>query len=397
MIDQRHASLRGPVLVTGGTGFIGGRLIERLVLEMKCRVRVLVRNFASAARVATLPVDLRYGDVTDAQAVRRAAEGCSSIFHCAYGNSGSPRVRRAVNVEGARNALDAALAARLERLVFLSTVMVYGSTPEGDLDETAPRRRTGGTYGDSKLEAEVLAMSYFDRHRLPVAILQPTTVYGPYAPYWTTAFLRALKKSRIILIDRGEGICNAVYVDDVVSAMILAAVRPEAVGETFLISGPAPVTWREFFSFYEGMLGVSNTVSMSVDEAVGYYRRTERLPSLVHELRGVLRDDPGIRDRLLRTREAAFIKEAISALLPEALWDRVKRRLLSGNAQEIGLRIRAPGNPIASLDPALARFCSLKTRVVTDKAKRLMGYEAAFTLQSGMRLTEDWARWANLL
>ena len=71
--------------------------------------------------------------------------------------------------------------------------------------------------------------------------------------------------------------------------------------------------------------------------------------------------------------------------------------LLAGNAQEIGLRIHAPGNPIASLDPALARFCSLKTRVVTDKAKRLMGYEAAFTLQSGMRLTEDWARWANLL
>jgi len=56
MIDQHHASLRGPVLVTGGTGFIGGRPIERLVLEMKCRVRVLVRNFASAARIATLPV-----------------------------------------------------------------------------------------------------------------------------------------------------------------------------------------------------------------------------------------------------------------------------------------------------------------------------------------------------
>jgi len=83
-------TLRGKqVLVTGGTGFIGGRLVEKLVLECDAKVRVLVRNFAHSASIARFPLEIIQGDVTDTEAVRRAADGCDVIFHCAYGNSGT--------------------------------------------------------------------------------------------------------------------------------------------------------------------------------------------------------------------------------------------------------------------------------------------------------------------
>src|SRR5436305_15155746 len=110
--------------------------------------------------------------------------------------------------------------------------MVYGQTTDGDLDETAPRRRFGNAYSDSKLEAEQIALS----SGLPVAVLQPTAVYGPYGGVWTEAVIRALKAGRQILVNGGDGLGNAVYVDDLVSAMLLAAVKVGVVREPFLIS-----------------------------------------------------------------------------------------------------------------------------------------------------------------
>ena len=79
---------------------------------------------------------------------------------------------------------------------------------------------------------------------LPVAVLQPTAVYGPYGGVWTEAVIRALRSGRQILVNGGDGLGNAVYVDDLVSAMLLAAVREGVVGEAFLVSGPGAVTFN---------------------------------------------------------------------------------------------------------------------------------------------------------
>ena len=118
------------ILVTGASGFIGGRVVEKLVRDRGARVRALVRDVAGAARIARFPVELVRGDVTDPPSVRAAASGCQAIIHCAYGNRGSATERHAVNVAGTRNVLDAAVAAQVDRVVHLSTLVVYGLTPE---------------------------------------------------------------------------------------------------------------------------------------------------------------------------------------------------------------------------------------------------------------------------
>ena len=129
------------VLVTGATGFIGGRLAERLVVEHGARVRALVRNFGRAARLARFPIELVQGDLCSPESIDRAVAGCDYVFHCAYGSDGQDDARRVVNAQGTRHVLDAALKHRVKRVVHTSTVTVYGNTPDGPLDETAPRRQ----------------------------------------------------------------------------------------------------------------------------------------------------------------------------------------------------------------------------------------------------------------
>src|SRR5262245_43355666 len=93
------------VLVTGATGFIGGRLVEHLVQAEGACVRALVRNFANAPRLARFPVEFVAGDLLSPDAVARAVEGCEVVFHCAYGNGGDDAARKNVTVGGTETLL----------------------------------------------------------------------------------------------------------------------------------------------------------------------------------------------------------------------------------------------------------------------------------------------------
>jgi nucleoside-diphosphate-sugar epimerase len=383
-------------LITGASGFIGGRLAERLVLRHGAKVTALVRGAASAARLARIPVDFALGDVTDPHALDRAMRGCDLVFHCAYGTSGSQKHRAWINKTGTERVLEAAHRAAVSRLVYLSTLMVYGRTGDGDLDETAPRRRFGNAYSDSKLEAEEIALQYARSGRVPVTVLQPTAVYGPYGGVWTVAPIESLKSGRMILIDGGSGTANAVYVDDLVSAMMLAAVREAAVGEAFLISGSEPVSWRELYGHFERMLGVNRTVSMTVEEAHAYYRRHQKqIARLPGELLRTFRQDRAFRDRLMGTRELLALREMASSVLPEKVQQTIKGKMSGGGRPSSPSADREP--PIHPLTPEMIDFFTPKTRVRIDKARRLLGWEPAFSLERGMELTGQWARWADLL
>lgn len=385
------------VLVTGASGFIGGRLVERLVRHHHADVRALVRNPSSAARLARFPIDFQMGDVTRSTDLDKAMTGREVVFHCAYGTSGSQKHRAWVNKVGTERVLEAAHRAGSPRVVYLSTLMVYGRTGDGDLDETAPRRRFGNAYSDSKLEAEKVALQYSRSGRVPVAVLQPTAVYGPFGGVWTAGPLQALKTGRMILIDGGSGLANAVYVDDLVSAMLLAAVKDEAVGEAFLVSGPEAVSWRELYERFSGILGEgpSRTVSMTADEARAFYGKHRRETSRLHqELLRQFKQDQGFRDRLMATRELFALRELASSILPEALQTRIKGRMSGGGRPPSPIDRALPIHP---LTPEMIDFYTPKTRVRIDKARRLLGYEPAFSLERGMELTGQWARWAGLV
>jgi nucleoside-diphosphate-sugar epimerase len=382
------------VLVTGGSGFIGGRLVGRLATECGARVRVLVRSYSSAARIARYAIEMVRGDVTVAEDVDRAAAGCDVLFHCAYGKDGDDRSRRRATVSGVDNVVAAARRHGASRVVHTSTVSVYGDLTARQLDETAPRRRTGDSYGDAKVDAENAALEAWRTHGVPVSVIQPTVVYGPFGFTFTVNPLQQLRTGRLILIDGGTGCCNAVYVDDVVSALILAAVRTEAVGEAFLISGPAPTTWREFYGSYEQMLGVPATVSMSAVQAHAHYRAARSgSPRLLSEALRLL-GEPEIRRRLMSTPEGSWLARRAKSFLPART-----RTLLRADrtGETAGRGLGGVPETIHPVRPARIKLFAAPTIVRIDKAARLLGYRPAFDLGAGMTRTRAWAQWANLL
>lgn len=250
------------VAVTGATGFIGGRLVERLALRSSASVEALVRSYSRLARLSVLPQErLRFhqADLADLSCdLADVLRGCEVVFHCAYGNSGDVAERARVTIEGTRAVARACAAAGVRRLVHFSTVAVYALEDRESFDETAPYIEPQAVdleYDQAKLAAErVLAEAAYE---FDVVVLQPTIVYGPWGGRWTTYALERLPADAGALPTASEpmGVCNAVYVDDVVTAAMLAATVSNVGGRRFLISG-APATWGAFYDAFREIAGI---------------------------------------------------------------------------------------------------------------------------------------------
>jgi nucleoside-diphosphate-sugar epimerase len=283
------------------------------------------------------------------------------------------------------------------RVVLVSTMVVYGAGIEGVLDETARWRPSGVAYADAKIEAEALAFEHALRGDVAVSVVQPTAVYGPYAPSWTVKVLAALRTRRVVLVDGGVGYANPVYVDDVVDAMLAAATHDAAVGEAFLVSSDEVVTWKEFYGRYEAMLGTTSTVSMSLAETKAHYERTHRRRGAIRELYALLREQPSMRARLAATREGSLLHPLLRRLATHPHLRAALPRPPSPRALDLTPAGRRLLKPIEAVHPRHAEFLAAKTEVRIDKARRLLGYRPRFDLARGMALTEAWARWARLV
>jgi nucleoside-diphosphate-sugar epimerase len=378
--------------VTGATGFIGGHLVEALTGH-GCRVRTLVRNFTHAPRIARFPVEMVAGDITDRAAVARAASGCDIVIHAAMGTAGESAARRAATVQGTEAVLEASRAARVDRVVHISTISVYGLTPDGDLTESTPRCVLPDDYSRDKAEAERLAMHFHRAHGLPVSVIQPTVVYGPFAQSWTVDPLTSLREERVVLPAEGRGLCNAVYVDDVTDAIVRAAWVPGAVGERFLVSASEPCTWGEFYGAYGRMLGEGAELLPLNEQEFRRLRRREKVQGVARDFARVLYH-PGVNRR---AQHSTLLR------LPLGLARRVLPRSVRQPTPTAGvshprvMQVREVQKPLSITDIQRFRWMASRVRVRVDKARDVLGYNPRFDLHAGMGRTRLWAEWANLI
>lgn len=366
------------VLVTGATGSIGGRLVEKLVIEHQAQVRVLVHNLSNLSRVSRLPVSIYQGDVTDFAAVDKAVHGCDSVFHCAYAFGTSPAEQERVAVDGSRNVARVVLQHKVRSLVYVSSISVYEPMEDGDLDEMAPKKSSGWTYPDTKKKAEKVMLEFHSQHGLPVVVVQPTIVYGPFVKGWTQGPLNQLKSGTVILPDEGSGICNAVHIDDVADSLILAAMNPGAIGETFLISGSEPVTWREFYRAYEDMLGITATRYMGASEIQARYNKR----------------NPRLRKAITKTLKWLVTRSPSSVV---SAGKRLKERspFVARILRHYGINGGSGGPREFIPDPQRLALFRSKARVRIDKARESLDYEPRFDLKSGMENTGRYVQWVN--
>lgn len=234
------------VLVTGATGFTGGHLARRLLAEGH-DVRCLVRRPEAAGDLARQGAGIVVGRVQDERAVREAMRGREWVFHVAalYRTGKAPDSEfYETHVIGTRTLLEAARVEGVSRFVHTSTVGVHGHIASPPADEDAPFA-PGDVYQRTKLEGELLARDYLGRG-VPVTVIRPAPIYGPGDERLLKVFRLALRRPALLL-GSGRTLYHMVYVDDLVEAFLLAAVRPEAIGRVFIVAGPEATTIEELY------------------------------------------------------------------------------------------------------------------------------------------------------
>ena len=383
------------VLVTGGTGFIGGRLVEKLVIEQRARVRIIVRHFAKAVRASRLPVEMIAGDINDGDLVQRAASGCEAVFHCAYDFTGSRNEQLRTGKTGTQNVCEAVLRERVARLVHVSTFVVYSPMSSGVLTEQSIWGKAPNSYVKVKREAEKLVLAHHRERGLPVVVIQPTLVYGPHSPHWTLGLARQLKTGLVPLVDGGNGFCNAVYVDDVVDSLLLAATRPDVIGERFLISGEQPVPWKAFYAALEAALEVEGTVVMPLERVREEIAKSQKQPTVLTRLLQAARH-PEVYPQLVSLPVARHFLQALRRGLSDEQWNALKANVLKTEEASAFTRDQVKTKPLSLPDHSLLALYLTKTHVSISKARERLGYEPKFDLERGMDLTTRFLRWANV-
>jgi nucleoside-diphosphate-sugar epimerase len=225
--------------VTGGTGFIGSRVVKRL-RDRGDEVVVLARR---PEKAAGLDAEIVEGDLSDADAIRRGVEGCQAVFHVAADyRVGMPKSKREqmydANVRGTERVLDAAADAGVDRIVYVSTVNVFGNTDGRTVDETYSRDEADGFvsyYDETKYLAHKLAQERAAQGA-PVVIVQPGLVYGPGDHAIVGQLIEQASTGKMPAKAFPELGYNAAFVDDVAEGIVLAHDKGR-VGESYVLGG----------------------------------------------------------------------------------------------------------------------------------------------------------------
>ena len=247
------------IAVTGGAGFIGSHVVDRLHGAGHTVVVVDGRG-PHRADVEHAPADLR-----DLESLVAATRGCDAIFHLAAVSNvndvfASPVDAVDVNVTGTTRVLEAGRRNSVERVFFASTVWVYGSAVgDGDLREDAlvDTQLPAHLYTTSKIASELVIRSYDELYGVPFTILRYGVPFGPRMrdELVIPRFVRMALENQTITVDGdGHQYRNYVYVEDLAEAHVLA-LDPVAQGEVFNLEGPAPVSLREMIAALESVLG----------------------------------------------------------------------------------------------------------------------------------------------
>ncbi len=243
------SELPATAFVTGGSGFIGGRLVKRLA-GGGCQVRALARSEASAAAIAELGAEPVRGDLADAASIAEGAKGCEAAFHLAahLGQWGSRDEFVAANVTGTENALVGCREAGVRRFVHCGTeAALLAGEPLRHVDETAPLRPDSkALYSSTKALAEQAVRAAGSDGFEPV-VVRPRLVWGEGDTTLLPEFVAAVEAGRFAWIGGGGHLTDTTHVDNVVEGLLAAVARGRS-GEAYFVTDGDPVVFREFIS-----------------------------------------------------------------------------------------------------------------------------------------------------
>ncbi len=358
------------VFVTGGTGFIGGHLVEQLVLHEGAHVRALVHNWSKAAYISRFDVEFVQADILDESAMEKAMAGCDYVFHLAIVGG------VATNVKATESILGAAKKCGIKHVVQMSSVVVHGQTVPENLNADSPFVSYDDSYAKSKYQSERRFWELLDELGLHGSIIRPTYVWGPYSMWYTIYPITQMRKGEFVWVDDGKGICNAVYVGNVVDMCLLSCTNPLADHQAFIATDNERLTWRDFFAHYLDVLEMSPEQFPSIPLKDGFDRKWRK----------------AAKSFLTRHMDKLMDKyEALASTSPtRAKWQyKAPRKVLRLTLKQIMKRL-------PEMNATFMAIYSQQSQIDVRKNKELLGIVPRYSVEKGMKITCDWLRWSDL-
>jgi len=357
------------VAILGANGFIGSRTVEMFHLGGLAEVRPIVRTISSLARLSRFDLDCRVADAFDQSALRAAFKGCNVVIHAIAGD-------RKTIVETLAPTYQAAQEAGVRRLVYLSTASVHGQAPSPGTDEYSPLNDNQPIdYNNSKVQAERQLLELRNKGSVELVMLRPSIVFGPRS-FWITSFASDLLAGQAYFVNEGKGICNSIYIDNLVHAIYLAMTASEVDREAFLVGDEEEITWADFYRPIAEGLGFE----LSKIPDVTYFPLTFRWED---RLETVLASKPSLAFLSLfpnKWRQAA--RAALSTLLkppPSSPWT-----FPTPHQESL--------QPIATLEVAFLHQCQYK--LPYEKARKILGYQPIVSFPEACRRSIAWLTFA---
>jgi nucleoside-diphosphate-sugar epimerase len=346
------------ILVTGAGGFIGGWVTEALHLAGATNLRAGVGRWASCARIARFPVEIRHCDVMVPESLDGAMTGIEVVIHCAHSRTDS----RASIIEGTKHVLDRAVANGVKKVIHMSSVAVYGNAAGTVTEDTAPVSPVN-PYGESKRLAEEVCRAASGQ-RLTVAVIRPTLVYGPFSELWTTPYIaRILSGKWQKLGSAGEGKANLIYVGDLVRFAAHLTTRELPAYSVYNANGPEIPSFNEYFERLSVALGRGPLPA-----------RSERLGLEV----AIRRPIRAIGKYALKNHRGLILEAANKSFL---LKDLIKRT-------EDDLRLKPNDDEIL--------LYGMDVAYSSERAKEI-GFESRVSLEEGVAASIEWAKVVGLI
>ena len=249
------------VLITGANGFIGNKLMTHYQAQ---GIPVVGVDLSGNGE------DIFQGDIGQPETISQLLQDCDVVVHTAalVSNSIADADMWRVNVLATRNLIAAAEKHKVRRFVQISSIVAYGNSAEGELDEEHPVHADGGSYVLTKLASEHAVLAATANSPMELVIIRPGDVYGPGSRPWVILPIEAINKGQFMLPAKGQGFFRPIFISDLIRGIALAVSTKEAAGEIFNLSCEGYMTTAEFFSHHyqwmnkRGPLKVSTGLAM---------------------------------------------------------------------------------------------------------------------------------------
>ncbi|RKX18200.1 MAG: hypothetical protein DRP26_05635 [Candidatus Zixiibacteriota bacterium] len=247
------------VAITGASGFLGGAL-ARAYHDNGNHVVALVRKTSNISLLKELGVEVIYGELSDETAFNTLLKNADLGIHCAALTTdiGPWEQFVAVNINGTKNFFEASLKQGCSKVVYISSVVVYGNgRHHRGTDEEAPYETIiVDNYTRSKIIADRMAFEYHQKRNLPVTVVRPGYIWGPGDRAIMPLLIEAIKSNKLAVVDGGTNIMHLSHIDNVVQGIMLAAKSEKSTGRAYNITDGSKVTTFRFLTDLINIIGV---------------------------------------------------------------------------------------------------------------------------------------------